>query len=454
MDDLVETRCTQGRRPLFPKDPPVRRFPVRLLIAYLTVALPVLACDCRKMTVCELIVQPTLFIGELVSGGIASLHQDPWNTDINYARFTVLESFRGLPAGTKTVNVELQPWPGMCSPVPYVLGHTYLVAPRTSQGRLTDGSCFQGFDLDWFSDEVRQVREYFAGQMPLNVQGRVFGPGHGPGITVSASRAGKTFSTVTRSDGSYFLPVPRAGVYTVLPTLAPYSGKAFDVEVPPVGCAVLDNYMMSKNSITGTVRDHKGRVVIDASVALIDLDHPQPNPREAIWFREFVHKKTARFEFDDVAIGRYFLISNPDGPNGVLDAPYETTFYPLASSRSDAQVIEIKHAGTHLTGMDLVLGESVTLREVVVNVHFPDGAPMDTAKVYCTGLPRKAGDLPWLFNHWTIHGNQGIIRFSAPSDRKLRLEVEDVYRRPLKAVYSSIHEPGISPIRQEFVIEP
>jgi len=101
-----------------------------------------------------------------------------------------------------------------------------------------------------------------------------------------------------------------------------------------------------------------------------------------------------------------------------------------------------------------VLGESVTLREVVVNVHFPDGAPMDTAKVYCTGLPRKAGDLPWLFNHWTIHGNQGIIRFSAPSDRKLRLEVEDVYRRPLKAVYSSIHEPGISPIRQEFVIEP
>jgi hypothetical protein len=104
--------------------------------------------------------------------------------------------------------------------------------------------------------------------------------------------------------------------------------------------------------------------------------------------------------------------------------------------------------------MDLVLGESVTLREVVVNVHFPDGAPMDTAKVYCTGLPRKASDLPWFFNLSTIHGKQGIIRFSAPSDRKLRLDVEDVYGRPLKAVYSSIHEPGISPIRQEFVIEP
>src|SRR5262249_2462902 len=107
--------------------------PVRLLVAYLTVALPVVACSCRKMTVCQLIVHPPLFIGELVSGGIPSLRQDPWNTDINYARFTVLESFRGLPAGTKAVNVELSPWPGMCSPVPYVRGHKYLVAPSISQ---------------------------------------------------------------------------------------------------------------------------------------------------------------------------------------------------------------------------------------------------------------------------------------------------------------------------------
>jgi hypothetical protein len=429
--------------------------PLRLLVAYLAVAQPVLACSCVRMTVCRLIVHPTLFIGQVVSGGITSLRQDPWNTDINYARFTVLESFRGLPTGTKAVDVELHPLPGMCSPVPYILGHKYLVAPGISQGKLMDGPCFQGFDLDRIPDLVRQLREFFAGKMPLNVQGRIFGPGHGPGITVSALRAGKTYSAVTRSDGSYLLPVPEAGVYTVLPTLAPYSAKAFDVEVPPVGCAVYEPSMKSDNSITGTVRDHKGRVVIDARVALIDLEHPQPDPREAVWFRrEFVEEKTARFTFNDVAIGHYLLISNPEGPNGVPDAPYETTFYPLASSRSDAQVIEIKHAGTRLTGMDLVLGESVTLREVVVHVHFPDGAPMDTAKVYCTGLPSKQSDLPWLFNHWTIHGDQGIIRFSAPSNRKLRLEVEDVYRRPLKAVYSSTHAPGISPIRQVFVINP
>jgi hypothetical protein len=429
--------------------------PVRLLSAYLTVALPVLACSCRKMTVCELIVHPTVFIGEVVSGGITSLRQDPWNTDVSLARFTVLENLRGLPADTKAVDIELRPTPGMCSPVPYFRGHKYLVAPNTSQGRLMDGDCFQGFDLDQYPNVVRQVREFFAGRLPPNLQGRVFGPGHGPGITISASRAGKTYSTVTRPDGSYLLPVPEAGVYSVLPTLAPYSAKAFEVGVPPVGCGFQDLSMMSGNSIRGTVRDRKGRPVIDARVALIDLDHPQPDPREAVWYdREFVEKRTARFTFNDVAIGRYLLISNPDGPNADPDAPYEPTFYPLASSRGDAQVIEIKHAGTHLTGMDLVLGKPVTLRKVVVKIHFPDGAPMYTAKVYCTGLPTKEGDLPWLFNDWTIHGKQGIVRFSAPSNRKLHLELEDVYRRPLKTVYSSTHEPGISPIRQEFVVEP
>ena len=85
--------------------------PVRLLIAYSTVALPVLACSCRELTVCELMINPTLFIGEVVDGGITSLRQDPWNTYINYARFTVLESFRGLPREQGTELFISGPWP-------------------------------------------------------------------------------------------------------------------------------------------------------------------------------------------------------------------------------------------------------------------------------------------------------------------------------------------------------
>ena len=263
-----------------------------LLTASLTVAMPALACTCRKMSVCQLIVHPTIFVGEVVSGGISSLRQDPWNTDIHSARFRVLESFRGLPVGTKTVDVELHPWPDMCSPVPYVLGHKYLVAPGILEGKLVDGPCFQGFDLDKFPDDVRQVREYSAGKMPLDVQGHLHGAGQRQGIKVSAVRGNKTYATVTRSDGSYFLPVPEAGVYTVFPTLPPYSAEAFEVEVPSMGCAIHDSYITTDNSITGTVRDRKGRVVIDARVALIDLDDPQRDPREQIWgWREFTQKK-------------------------------------------------------------------------------------------------------------------------------------------------------------------
>lgn len=65
-----------------------------------------------------------------------------------------------------------------------------------------------------------------------------------------------------------------------------------------MGCAIHDSYMTTDNSIKGTVRDRKGRVVIDARVALIDFDHPQRDPREEIrGWREFTQKKTGRFEF-------------------------------------------------------------------------------------------------------------------------------------------------------------
>jgi len=433
---------------------------VRLLMCFLPVALPGLACSCSSVTICSLIENPTLFVGEVASGGITSLRQNPWNTTVNHVRFKVLESFRGLPRGVQAVDIELHPWPGMCSPVPYVLGHKYLVAPSTHEGKLVDGPCFRGFDLERFPEMVRQVREFFAGKLPLNVQGRVYGAPFGllplSGVTIAASGGGKTHTAVTRADGAYFLPVSEAGTYELRATLEPYRTETATVPIGPRGCTVRDFVMGIDNSISGTVRDRKGRILKDAPVGLIELDHQPTSPREhAYFYLEYVGRN-GLFKFDRVPIGRYLLGSNPDGPNSgaFIDGSYERTYYPLASSRANAQVIEIKHAGTHLTGMDLVTGETVPLRQVTVRVHFPDGAPMDTAMVYCTGLSREKDDPPWLFDIWTIAGKRGTLQFKAPSNRKLRLEVEDVYHRPLKADYSSTHEPGVAPVTQEFVIKP
>jgi len=60
----------------------------------------------------------------------------------------------------------------------------------------------------------------------------------------------------------------------------------------------------------------------------------------------------------------------------------ESTYYLHASSRSDAQIIEVTSPGQHLAPKDLVIGKPVSFRSVAVRVHSPDGAPMGTAAVH------------------------------------------------------------------------
>ncbi len=115
---------------------------LRSLILAGLAAGPALACDCTPMTVCELIQQPTIFIGEVIDGGITSLREDPWRSDFGRVRFKVLESLRGLPRGTRTVDVRLMSPGGMCSPIPYHSGKKYLVVPNEDDGALIDGPCF------------------------------------------------------------------------------------------------------------------------------------------------------------------------------------------------------------------------------------------------------------------------------------------------------------------------
>src|ERR1017187_6664398 len=146
---------------------------MRLPMILVASALPLLPCDCRRLTSCEVMQQPTAFVGEVVDGGITSIREDPWNSTVDHVRFKVLESFSGLPSGTQTVDLVLRPLPGMCAPIPYRLGRRYLVAPLEDDGKLYDGPCFQGRDVETSDEEVRQVREYFAGRLPINVHGQV-----------------------------------------------------------------------------------------------------------------------------------------------------------------------------------------------------------------------------------------------------------------------------------------
>src|SRR5579872_4831210 len=108
---------------------------MRILLVLTAAILPAIACECVSQTICDVLRQPTLFIGEVIDGGITSIQEDPWHSIATLARFKVLANFRGLPAGSKTIDVELIASAGMCAPIPYHLGREYLMMPVKRGGR-------------------------------------------------------------------------------------------------------------------------------------------------------------------------------------------------------------------------------------------------------------------------------------------------------------------------------
>ena len=450
---------------------------MRIIATLAAIAFPLLACECRHLTVCELIQLPTIFIGEVVDGGVASVRDDPWYSNVDHVRFKVIESFRGLPPGTQTVDVQLTPTAGMCAPIPYYSGRRYLVAPSKRDGKFSDSVCFQGRDVEAAVDDVRQVRDYFAGKMPMNVHGQVAVARHSDlvdfllsmgetkplrGVTISTTRNGQTFSAVTDADGKYTLALPAPGDYKVRATLNPYvfspeEGERLEISVPPQGCAIKNVGMTVDNTIAGSVRDENGQPIKNAKVGLIDLDRPQSDTDRHPWFSDaYTEQAGMTFLFKSVPIGRYLLVFNPDGPRSgtLFDQPLESTYYPLNSTRANARTVEIKSGGVHLTGMDLIAGKRAEFRQVAVKVRFPDGTPMKTAEIRCTALPREDAGFPCTVQRTPLEREDGSAKFLAPADRNLQIEVKDAYGRNLGKTYTSTHEPGTTAVMQEFVVTP
>src|SRR5580658_566407 len=108
---------------------------MRILVALAAMAVSVMACECRRLTVCELLQLPTIFIGEVIDGGI-TIQEDPWYASARRVRFKVLENFRGLPSDARTVDGTA----GMCAANPFYEGRRYLVVPiKLANGKLHGG---------------------------------------------------------------------------------------------------------------------------------------------------------------------------------------------------------------------------------------------------------------------------------------------------------------------------
>jgi hypothetical protein len=439
----------------------------------------IFSCSCSPQNFCEMIQRSVIFVGEVIEGGITSIRQDPWYDKVPPARLRVLEAFRGLPKDQKFVDIFFFETPGMCGPNPYHLGRKYLIASDGSWDALIDGGCTNARDIEKNAELLQQMREYFLGKMPINVHGRVAAMRgyHSSdsdvsplldkheakplaGVKISASGKGKTYTTTTDKDGRYTLLLPNSGTYKVAARLHPYfsdplESDSDESDIPEKACAIRDFGLKILNTISGRVLDEKGQPVGRAVVGLVGLDPLNPNAHPSQWITyESTDESDGSFTFENVPIGRYLLQLNPHGPQA--NAPYESVYYPFNSTREHARMISIGKSGRRLTGMDLIAGKAMPFRRVHVRIRYADGTPMKMMEIVCTGLPRQKEDLEWSGSYGTAYGkeNSGEIEFLAPANRQLKLTVKDLFSRSLNGNISSLHERGIAPIVQEFIITP
>lgn len=430
-----------------------------------------LGCECVKPTACSLLEREILFVGEVISGGVDSLRENPWYAKHRVVRFRVLENFRGLPQGALTADVEIVPPEGMCAPVPYFQGRRYLVSPLRVNGALFELMCYSSVELSKLGTDLDVLREYFSGKMPTHLRGRVFASRESdvnyieadrqplPGVRVVAKSGKSRHTAVTGADGRYRLKVP-AGDYQLNAKLASYplwEGEA-EVTVEQGGCADFDLSMGSGSTISGRVLDAGGKPVPGAQAGLIAW-------RDRAWDATTLRSSPAiyvasaapedgRFRFADVPLGEYLLVFNPDGPQSdrVADRPRARTYYPAGSSLANAKPIAVRRPGVRLTGLDLVAGPPVEQRTVSVRAEFPDGQPYGTAVVHCVGYATDGGDLPLARQKspWTNRE----VTFAMPADRRIEITIKDGHGRDMKAEYRRVHPPGAAPIVEKFVIQP
>jgi hypothetical protein len=442
---------------------------MRIALLLAAVATPVLGCSCAHFDACRLAELPILFVGEVVEGGITSIREDPWYAPVTHVRFRVIERFRGVPDDKQTVDVALTPSMGMCNPIPYVLGKRYVVAPQLWKGNLTDGACSAARDVDRVPDDLRLLREYFAASTFRKLMGRVaatdrFGLtgyllsiGEAKplaGARVSAVLGEETYSAVTDADGRYTLDLPQAGRYRVRVDARPYAAEqVMEIPFPLKGCFMRDFGVTSGSTISGKIFDEKGQLTGGGRVGLIDLDAPSKGDIPPVVATDLAERDST-FRFENVPLGRYLVVFNPSGPESdqgpPRGLPYETTYYPVGSARATARPVEIRAAGEHHAGIDLIAGKPVAFRKVTVRIRFPDGAPMVTAQIMGSGEPLDAGDLPWRVTR--IADKQGSVSFFAPANRRLKIELRDWHERDLKAAYAASYEPGTGDVVHEIVV--
>lgn len=349
------------------------------------------------------------------------------------ARMQVLESFRGTVPPVADVHTAKDG--GMCG-FNFVVGQTYVIYARASDGRLTTGICSgtallsqtADADLDYLRRSLTATRTHgviqgTATRSDPSTDGVVVPPVPFAGARVLLSDGGRDREAVTGADGRYAFDVPpgryelRAEVPDGLYAEGLRADGRWTIEVRDErACAQANFAVRADGRITGRIVDARGQPLSGMSVDLLSR-----RPYISRYMRVGLGVTTAAdgsYEFVRVAPGTYVIAVDTLRPD-VTGRQREQVYAPGVMAESAARQLTLA-ASERVSAGDLVVPAALPLVSLRGVVRQADGLPVAGARVYIRGELRP---VPWSGGPVTTDA-EGRFAVTVMADQRYQLIAE------------------------------
>lgn len=313
--------------------------------------------------------------------------------------FNIEESYRGIADS----EVDVATLSGTSCDIVFAKGEKWLVYAyrNKANNRLEIHPCTRTRRLEYANDDLEYIRGLKQKAPEQSVLGKVLQNSYSPlsGVKVTVEGGGNKLETNTDNEGVYQIALPQPGLYTVR-AFVPFAAAVttytpeermelrltdeqtvieYALNIPERQCDyrqldVLKIDLHATAEIGGRVLTDSGQPVTFGYIHLVNAEDASDRDYKKI-------EANGSFKFEGVAVGRYFLVINPDaGPPGENDAPYARTFYPGVSNSERATPISVAE-GAKLENIDFRVRAPLRERVITGKVVWADGRPAKKASV-------------------------------------------------------------------------
>ena len=347
------------------------------------------ACSCAGPgSVCAAVGRAdTVFVGRVVSVGASGGQVD----------LAVVEPLRGV----QDWQVRINNGPGNCA-YGFTAGESYLVYTyRTPDGQMWTSMCTRTRPVAAAAEDLAYLRSLAAirPETPARVAGRVrlmdrFRATNDqvkpmPGIAVSATGEGRTFSATANERGEFVLNGLRLGAYDLTANVPQgYESSPARIEIhDPRGCGEVGLIVWYDGRVTGRVIDRNGSPIASLPLELVPLSDVNARPGER-FHNAAQSNADGTFELRRVGPGEYVVaLAGTAAPKiGIADR----TFHPEVGASARTSTVTVG-TGEQVRLPNSVMQGSLKLVTITGAVVDEMKQPVRDAEVMVGGRETEGG---------------------------------------------------------------